>query len=220
MAALFFLLSLVSYDGAEAEEIFSGSGNLMGVAGQWTAYFVFSLVGVIAYLLSAFVWVGAVTLFIPRPKAFRTKATLGMLLVGVFAAVLIHAALKDSMILGHPAGGALGEILGELSLSIFSTGGTYLVTIGCILITLLVVTDISLITAARTVGFAAVSLAMMGARFSRRVVEAWKIDPDEESEEADDAPEETTQVTRVPAPKRKKRAVAPVSDPAPEPENE
>ena len=68
LMALFLLLGLVSYEGTAAEGAAFGESNWMGMAGQWTSYFLFTLLGVTAYLLDAFLWVFSVSLFIPRPK--------------------------------------------------------------------------------------------------------------------------------------------------------
>ncbi len=182
VAALFFLLSLVSYNGKNAEDVFSGSGNLMGIAGQWAADLMFSLIGVTSYLLNAFMWVTAISMFFPKVKSFHAQSALGMFLIGIFSAVLLHTALKGALILEHPAGGFIGEFLGELSFSVLSTAGTYLVCIASILITLLIVTDISVVSAARVTSFVLVSLGLMSYRFAKRAADAWKIDPEDEEE--------------------------------------
>jgi S-DNA-T family DNA segregation ATPase FtsK/SpoIIIE len=212
IAALFFTLSLISYDGRTAEEVFTGAGNYMGAAGQWTAYFLFSLLGVTSYLLMAFVWVTAGSLFVPKAETGRAKSALGMLLISAFASVLLHTVLKGTLILSHPSGGYIGELLGELSLSVFATGGTYLVSIGAILVTLLVITDISIVKAAQTGVFASGSMLLAAARFARRVVEAWKIDPEEERP----AEEEKTQITIIPKAKEKKEKSKPPLSPVPD----
>jgi DNA segregation ATPase FtsK/SpoIIIE, S-DNA-T family len=172
LGALFLLLSLLSYQPA-AEGVPFGESNWMGVAGQWTTYFLFALLGVTAYLLDAFLWVFAISLFFPRPKNLRALNTLGMLVIAMLSAVLLHTALDKQPINGHAPGGFIGELLGEFLASLVSTGGTYLIAIGGILLTLLLVTDISLVRTVRGAGLLLAAAGKVIGTYGRRIVAAW-----------------------------------------------
>lgn len=171
--ALFLLLGLISYDGVSAENGEFGATNWMGMAGQWTSYFLFTLVGVTAYLLDAFLWVFAFSLFIPKPKNIRAMNMLGMLIIGIFSAILIHTALENAPLNGHPPGGYIGELLGEILASIVSTGGTYLVAIGGIVLTLMLVTDISVVKTGRAIYVFSVAAGKVVGDYGKRIVTAW-----------------------------------------------
>ncbi len=196
LLALFMLLGLLSYEGDTGDTAF-GEANWMGMAGQWSSYFLFSLLGVTVYLLNAFLWVFAVSLFVPRPKNIRALNTLGMLIIAMLSSVLIHTILEKEPINGHPPGGFIGELLGEFLASIVSTGGTYLFAIGGIVLTLMLVTDISIIRTGRNiVRFSTVAGRVVG-NYGGRIVKAWI--------NADFAEEPAEEVLEEKAPEEEKR---------------
>lgn len=182
IGALFMLLSLVSYQNT-GSVTHAATENLMGMAGQWTAHVLFTLIGLTAYLFNAFTWVTAGWLFVPRPKSVRAKSILGLLIIALLGSALIHTALAGDLVNGHPAGGFIGELMGELSISIFATAGTYLVLIGIIVVTLLLITDISLFLVAQGVAAVGVTASKQGFIVARKVLSVWKIDPEEDVED-------------------------------------
>jgi S-DNA-T family DNA segregation ATPase FtsK/SpoIIIE len=197
LVALFLLLSLLSYDGLAADGTVIRSGNLIGPAGMWTAYFTFTLLGAAIYLVDAFTWIWAVCLFTGRGTRVRPRSVLGVLIAGFLASVALHTLLHDQVILGgHTAGGFLGELFGEILISLVSTTGTYIVTLGGIVVVLLLVTDISLFLAARLLGRLVLAGARRLGRLLARIVHAWRHGP---APTADAEPGGPT-VVAVPAP--------------------
>ncbi len=175
LVALFLFLSLVSYTGTEKYGSSISSSNLVGLAGEWTAYVTFTLFGIAAYLFDGFIWLFSLSLFVSRAGNVRAKTVLGMLLAGVFSAVILHTALRGEDILGgHAPGGFLGELLGEILISLVSTVGTYLVSLGSILLIILLVTDLSLTLAARSIALAVAAGGQAVGSFGLRVVRAWR----------------------------------------------
>ena len=86
LVALFLLLSLVSYDGLAKDGSTIPGGNLLGVAGEWTAYIALALFGFTAYLLNLFLWIAAASLFFSRIAArMRPKTVLGMIFIGLLS---------------------------------------------------------------------------------------------------------------------------------------
>ena len=178
LAALFLLLSLASYDGLDAEGAPMKGKNLVGPAGTWTAYTAYALIGVAGYLVDLFLWAFGVCLFVGRVSNVRPRAVLGAIVVAFLASIALHAMLRGDAILGHAAGGFVGEVFGEISISLVSHAGTYLLTLGGIAITLLVVTDISLFLVLRAlVILGGRGLRAVG-RLSSRVVAAWQSGPE------------------------------------------
>ncbi|MCP4605735.1 MAG: DNA translocase FtsK [Proteobacteria bacterium] len=176
LGALFLLLSLASYNGfAEDNATQTGVGNIMGIAGEWTAYFMLTMIGLTAYLLDGFLWLSAISLFRSRVGRIRAQDVLGIMLVVIFSAIALHTALREEVFGGgHPSGGFLGELLGEISISLVSTAGTYLVTLGGILVVMLMVTDISLTLVARSTAKAFVEIGRASGSVCVRALRAWK----------------------------------------------
>lgn len=212
LSALFLLLSLVSYDGlADDSAAISGAGNLMGLAGEWTAYLAFTMMGLVAYLLMAVLFLSGFSLF--RAKAFgglTAHGVLGIIMIVIFSTIGIHTAMRGQNVLdGHAAGGFLGELLGEILISLLSIAGTYLVAFGGILVVILLITDLSL-----TLLFhKAVSVAVSAGRYVRksleRVVHAWNEDGppwDSPSKNAGKNPEEETESKKKKGKKKRQTA--------------
>ncbi len=200
LAAFFLLLSLISYSGFNQGNIIQTEcNNIMGIAGEWTAYFIFTLIGLTAYLLNGFMWLAAAGLFRSRVGNIRSQDVLGIILVVVFSAIALHTALCEEVDLGHPPGGFLGELLGEISISLVSTAGTYLVTLGGIVVVMLLVTDISLALIARSTALAVVTGGRAVGSICLRVARAWKNEdlvnlPATDSDENNENDEDSAQI--------------------------
>ncbi len=174
IGALFLLLSLVSYENPLNGNTM-GTGNLVGIAGEWTAHFAFTLIGFTAYLLDGFLWMGAFCLFRARIGRVHAKGVLGILFVVVLSAIALNTTLRGETVLGGiPAGGFLGQVLGEILISLVSIIGAYLVSLGGIVVIMLLVTDISLTLVARSVALGAVSGGRSIGNMGVRVLRAWK----------------------------------------------
>ncbi len=181
LIALFWLLSLISYDGLGQDDLPVDGENLVGVAGTWIAFFSIRLLGMSVYLIDVFLWMFAFDLFLGRQKSGRAQGVLGILVAGVLCAILLHTLFLNREILGgHLFGGFLGQLLGEILISLISTTGTYLVAIGGLVIVVLLVTDISLATLTTTSARFIVKMLGNSWHFLVRVVRAWRTNIEEE----------------------------------------
>ncbi|MCP4680219.1 MAG: DNA translocase FtsK [Deltaproteobacteria bacterium] len=202
IGALFLLLSLVSYE-APVDGNAVGTGNLVGIAGQWTAHFAFTLIGLTAYLLDGFLWMGAFCLFRARVGRVHAKGVLGILFVVVLSAVALNTALRGEIVLGGlAAGGFVGEVLGEILISLVSVIGAYLVTLGGIVVIMLLVTDISLTLVARSVALGAVTGGRAIGNMGTRVLKAWKTEKNDHKGEEE--PEKEPKKKKDKKPKKEK----------------
>ncbi|MFO8072642.1 MAG: DNA translocase FtsK 4TM domain-containing protein [Polyangia bacterium] len=223
LLALFLLLALVSYDGIDPDGAPIRGGNLVGPVGTWIAWGALALLGAATYLVDGFVWMLGVTLFTGKMGDARARNFLGPLVIGLMAAIAIHTAFRGEPLLGgHAAGGFLGALLGEILISMVSRAGTYLIAIGGMVLTILLVTDISLFLFFRLVGRLGVSAGRRAGGLAARVVRAWRESPESVVDDEglapppviDAAEEETTAPAGepadapkivTPAPREKKR---------------
>jgi S-DNA-T family DNA segregation ATPase FtsK/SpoIIIE len=139
--AVFFALALASYAGdptaAPDAPPITGE-NWVGPVGAAVARAVVSLVGVASWVVP----LEAVLLGIPFVTGRISRATAarlaGDILLVVIGASLVQVGWPTRVAFGHyPAGGLVGELFGEISRSLFSTVGSFLVgfaLVGLILI--------------------------------------------------------------------------------------
>ena len=178
LLALVVLLALISYDGLTPEGEPIAGGNIVGPAGKWIAYFSFTALGAAVFLLDLAIWIYAACLFVGRAGSVRIKSAIGVLVIGFLASVALHTMLQDRTILGgHVPGGIIGTMFGEIAFSMVSTTGTYIISLGGIVLVLLIVTDISLFLAVRALGLALWRGANAVAGISMRVIRAWRDGP-------------------------------------------
>ncbi len=178
LLALVVLLALISYDGLTPEGEPIAGGNIIGPAGMWIAHFSFTALGAAVFLLDLAIWIYAACLFVGRAGRIRIKGAIGVLMIGFLASVALHTMLHGTTILGgYAPGGFIGTVFGEIAFSMVSTTGTYIISLGGIVLVLLIVTDISLFLAVRALGLALWIGAKAMARISMRVIRAWKEQP-------------------------------------------
>jgi DNA segregation ATPase FtsK/SpoIIIE, S-DNA-T family len=174
IVALFMLLSFVSYEGIDADGTTVGNSNMMGIAGQWAAYFSMTLFGAASFMIDAFLWLGALTLFTSRVGKVRPSGILGIMIAGILSAIALHTALRPEVILGHAPGGFFGEVLGEVMISIVSTAGTYLISLGGMVVILLLITDISMAMVMRSTAIGVAAGGRAAGRLGLRIGRAWR----------------------------------------------
>ena len=138
--ALAACFALFSFDPADA----SGRGNLVGPVGVGVARAVLGGVGVVGYVavLAAVGLAGATLLGRLRFPSLLAMSATASLFLG--ATILAHLVAGEPGVLGHPAGGALGELLGELLRGAVGPAGAALVAVGAVLLGVLGVTSLSL----------------------------------------------------------------------------
>ncbi len=148
--ALMSALSLWSYDARGGENwigpLGEGVASVLGRAFGWTAWLVpFELFLASLYCVGM---VGQVSVIA------HAASSVSHLLLGC---ALLHLALQQAPAFGgHPPGGVLGELLGELMRSLVGNIGAYVVCVAALTITLILRTRFSVVTATRSVfGFSA-----------------------------------------------------------------
>jgi S-DNA-T family DNA segregation ATPase FtsK/SpoIIIE len=219
-AALYLLVSLLAYPGLGADGAVQGD-NPMGLVGNAVARWGLAAVGLSVYPLGLMLIVLGGRLLLGKPLRQGAPALLAGVIEMVALAVLFHVALRESTVHGsHLAGGAVGELLGEVMCSLFSTAGTYFVAAVVALLTAMVTTNISVgawarLTArvGRWTGRTAVrGLDRLGSRVIT-VAERWeKKDKTAttDDDETEGEPPRRTSIKRRPQPQKGSR-------PAPEP---
>lgn len=210
--ALIMALALFSYDGIAEDGSPVSGGNIVGPAGTWLAFIVFSGFGAAAYMVNLCLWTYAGCLFTGHAHRVTIKGIVGSLIIVVFSSIALHTILTDPVAGGHNGGGMIGSVLGELSTSLLSTVGTYILTFGAILLTLLIITDISLFLVGRTVGLLILSGAQSAGFFMWRVAQAWskELPEDETDVVADsDTPQDTAKSTKKPKARKTKKESEP-----------
>jgi S-DNA-T family DNA segregation ATPase FtsK/SpoIIIE len=99
----------------------------------------------------------------------------GDLLLAIVAAALVHVGTPARTAFGgHPAGGLVGEVFGELARSLFSTAGSFLVGFACLGLILIGRAAFSFVAFARLVARAAARAANWVVSAARAVARAWR----------------------------------------------
>ena len=179
IGALVLILAFGSYDGTTADGTPVLAGNLIGPAGMWIAHGAFAAIGLSAYIIDVCIWVFGWMLFTGRSDGVRFKSLLGAIAIILLSAIFLHTFMAGTTVLGgHDAGGALGMVLGELLQGAVSTTGTYIITVGGVLLIVVLITDLSLYLVSRTFGFLALRGAKAAGGLGARIVRAWRETPD------------------------------------------
>jgi len=168
--AAFILLALLSYSGKDG-----GRGtDLVGSVGRHLAYFGLDTVGIGIYFLDIALWITALSLVVGRRVTFRPLAATGLFAVMILGSIAAHVWSNGALVHGgHPAGGIVGETLGEISRSLFADTGTLLLASAGIVVILVLVTNFSIWSTLKLMGrFLAVS-AILFSRIVRRIAVAW-----------------------------------------------
>ncbi len=213
VGATFITIALVSY----------GTGaNAVGPVGEASAGGLVWLVGVVAWVVPLELILLGIPFVRHKDSLFTPARIAGDLLMAVVAAALVQVGWPGKTAFeGHVAGGAVGELFGEVARALFSTLGSFLVGFACIGLLLISRAAFSFIALMNWVGRFGARSAIGTARGARTVAEAWKTAREIEREEkererlaglpnviADDADVATIAVIE---PERE-------SDPAPAPE--
>jgi DNA segregation ATPase FtsK/SpoIIIE, S-DNA-T family len=188
IGALALLLSFGSYDGMTADGAPIPGGNLIGPFGMWTAHGAFAALGAAAYIVDVCLWVFGWMLFTGRSDGVRLRSVFGVVAIVLLSAIFLHTLMDETTVLGgHAAGGAIGLVLGALMIGAVSSTGTYIITVGGVLLIVVLITDLSLYLVSRTCGILALRGAKTAGALGVRVVKAWREAP-------------TTDDARAPAP--------------------
>jgi S-DNA-T family DNA segregation ATPase FtsK/SpoIIIE len=149
-----------------------GRDPMMGPGGAAVASALYALAGVAAYLLVAGMLVAAVRCFRGRSVVDGVREGLGIALLLGAIATLLYLPFAGGEVVQHGPGGVLGEWLGELAASVIGPVGAALLATTMLVVSILLVTEISM-------GEAAVVLAWAGRHASRGIVvgakAAWRV---------------------------------------------
>ena len=206
---VFLVASLLSYPGLTAAGEVAGP-NTMGPVGNAFARWMLAAVGLSVYPLVLVLALVGLRLLLVRGLRPGAPMLLASIVWAVSLAVIFHISFGETTVHGeHLAGGAVGELLGEVGCSLFSVTGTYLLSSVAILVTAMLATNISVAAWLRLFGRAAkwVGDLAVGAldRLGSGVItlaERWDDGSDDEHEvEADDEEAEAK-----PKPKKPPRA--------------
>ncbi|MEO8876731.1 MAG: DNA translocase FtsK 4TM domain-containing protein, partial [Polyangiaceae bacterium] len=171
--SVFSLLALASYQTDEAGV--SIGGNWVGPVGEACAHAVAGVVGVIAWAVP----IEAVLLGIPFVRGKKSLITssrvAGDLLVLILAAALVQVGWPGRPAFGHmTSSGAVGELFGELSRSLFSTIGSFIVGFACLGLVLISRASFSFIALMLWFGRLGEKSATKTAHGAQHVAVAWK----------------------------------------------
>ncbi|HWL85024.1 MAG TPA: DNA translocase FtsK [Polyangiaceae bacterium] len=185
--AVFLALALASYEHDPVSDQSMGA-DWVGPVGSGCAHALVTLVGVIAWAIP----LEAVLLGIPFVRGQRSNMTparlAGDLLIAVTAAAMVQVGWPGKLAFGHHvASGAVGELFGELSRSLFSTIGSFLVGFACLGLILIGRASFSFIALMRWLARFGEKGARGTAAGARSVAEAWQTARQIEREKAEKA---------------------------------
>lgn len=153
LVAIALCFALFSFDPGSRD-------NLVGPVGNVIARVLLGGVGVVGYVvgLACVAFAGA-TLFgrvrLPSPVALLSAVS-----ITLGATVLAHLVAGEPAVLGHPAGGVVGVVIGEMLASVVGAVGAALVAVGATLLGVIGISDLSLSAAIRD-GFGSVRLVWL-----------------------------------------------------------
>ena len=131
--ALVVLLALLTFTPDDLAAAEKAPSNLIGPAGVHVANAMLTIFGIGAFFINALLWFFGLSLLLGRTIEARTSEIIGQALFVLSGTVLGHLLLVEQTILGHGAGGWIGEFSGELMRGVFGTVGTGIIA-GCLLL--------------------------------------------------------------------------------------
>ncbi len=177
--AVFLTLALASFRGDPAGGVAvtptPPGADWVGPVGAACAHGLVALVGLVSWGLP----LELVLLGIPLVRGKSSPATPGRiagdLLITVVTAALVQVGSPNRVAFGtYPAGGAVGEVFGELGRALFSTAGSFLVGFACLGLILIGRAAFSFIALARLVARWATRAAEWTAEAARAIASAWQ----------------------------------------------
>ena len=131
-----------------------GGHQMMGPGGAATASGLYGLAGVAAYLFIAGLLLMSVRCFRGRAFVDGAREGLGAIILLVSAAVLLHLPFTGVEVAQHGPGGLLGQWMGEVAASFIGVVGAALAASTALVVSLLLVTEISTHEVAVVLGWA------------------------------------------------------------------
>jgi len=167
VAAVFLALGLASYDER-------GGADWVGPVGARFAQICVAAIGLCAWAIPLELVLFAIPYLRAKPSVITPARLAGDVVLAATGAALVHVGSAGRPIFGgHPAGGAIGELFGELLRALFSTVGTFLVGITTIALVLIARAAWSFIEFANRTGQTTAKVASRAAAGAKGVAEAW-----------------------------------------------
>lgn len=147
--AIGVLLAITSFDPMDTKPAATEVHNLIGPAGALVADILLTIFGLGAFCVNALMWYIGVLLLLGRAPELKPAEYTGQALFVLSGTILAHLIAGSTLILGHAAGGLIGELSAELCRSAFGTVGAYMVGIVMAILSLMFVAKLSLSVVAR-----------------------------------------------------------------------
>ncbi len=141
--AIALFLSLFSFNPADLETTEQVS-NWIGPVGAYTADIFLYIFGIGAFFFVAVLFLLGGFMLVGYRPALKPSEFVGQGLLVFSGAILCHLIFRGQPLLGHPAGGLVGELLGGLFTGLNNLIGTYIFSICVVLLALMLLTDKSL----------------------------------------------------------------------------
>ncbi|MEZ4459918.1 MAG: DNA translocase FtsK 4TM domain-containing protein [bacterium] len=136
------LLALASFDIADLDR--EVPANLIGPLGVQIGGALLFVFGVSAFFLNGLVGYLGISLLIGRRVDWRVGQVVGQVLLVVSVAMMLHLTMEEVIVLGHVPGGLVGEFGAELLRGVAGTAGAFIATLGAVLVSVMLFTNLSL----------------------------------------------------------------------------
>ncbi len=156
-ASLALMLALISFypEDVADNSIASATGkthNLIGPVGASLADILLSIMGLAAFLVPITMALPGICFMSGQEMRIRTADAIGYPILVICCAMAAHLWLSDKVVLGHDAGGFIGEHGAEILRSFLGSTGAYLVVYSLMAVTFVVTTGISLVNLVKETG--------------------------------------------------------------------
>jgi DNA segregation ATPase FtsK/SpoIIIE, S-DNA-T family len=156
-ASLALMLALISFYPEDVAEngLASSTGkthNLIGPVGASLADILLSIMGLAAFLVPITLAIPGICFMSGQEMRIRTADAIGYPILLVCCAMAAHLWLDDKIVLGHDAGGFIGQHGAEILRSFLGSTGAYLVVYSLMAVTFVVTTGISLVNLIKETG--------------------------------------------------------------------
>jgi S-DNA-T family DNA segregation ATPase FtsK/SpoIIIE len=118
--------------------------NWIGPAGAYTADILLYIFGVGAFCLTTVLFVLGGFMLVGRRPDLKPSEFVGYGLLVISGALLFHLLFTGHPILGHPAGGLVGELIGSVTQAIIGAVGSYILSGSMVVLSFMLITDRSL----------------------------------------------------------------------------
>ncbi|MEC9071236.1 MAG: DNA translocase FtsK 4TM domain-containing protein [Myxococcota bacterium] len=134
-------LALISFDPADVTAIggtrAQPAHNVIGPVGAHIADVFLAVLGLGSFLMTAVFGYLGISYILGRHWTVARAEVVGWIGLMVSSAVILHVSLGGSDVLGHDAGGLIGEYVGEICCALLSTTGTLILAITTVVVSII-----------------------------------------------------------------------------------